>query len=139
MPAWNKLTFKFGSEWAPDSPYGQDVLELEADGRFRFENRMRGEIRQSTGRAEPAVVAEVDAGLSAAGFPALPAHPIPPGASLVELLVDGPSGASQKALMHYFSALKLPGYGELIRRFQAWATWLREGGDGQSPPGLTRD
>lgn len=139
MPSWNKLTFKFGSEWAPDSPYGLDVLQLQGDGRFHHENHLRGEVRTSSGKVEPGTVDAVDQWLRTGGFPAVPAHDIPPGGSLVVLEVEDANG-SHNAFMDYFAALKFPGYGDLVRNFDKWTAWLRNGGAaGSAPAGLTRD
>jgi hypothetical protein len=139
MSAWKTLTFKFGAEWAPDSPYGLDVLQIAADGRFHYENRTRGETRTSSGKVAPGIVQATGIALRAAGFPAVPAHDIPPGGSLIELVVEDQAG-SHNAYMDYFAALKFPGYGDLIRNFDKWTTWLRNGGaTDAAPPGLTRD
>jgi hypothetical protein len=139
MSAWKTITFKIGAEWAPDSPYGLDVLQLEADGRFHYENHVRGQATSSSGRIEPTTLEAVAIALRTAGFPKVPAHDIPPGGSLVELTAEDDAG-SHKAYMEYHAALKLPGYGDLIRNFGRWTTWLRNGGAADAAPtGLTRD
>jgi hypothetical protein len=139
MPSWKTLTFRFGSEWAADAHFGLDALQLRVDGRFEFEHRHRGEVRQASGAVAPAVVRDVEQWLRAAGFPAVPPHDIPPGSGLVELVVAD-QNRSQIALMHYYAALRFPGYGDLVRSLVAWTAWLREGGDAdRAPPGFTRD
>jgi hypothetical protein len=138
MPSWKTLTFRVGSEWAPDAYFGLDALQLRTDGTFEFEHRQRGEAQMATGAVAPVVLREVEQWLRAAGFPAVPPHDIPPGSGLVELVVADRS-RSQVALMHYYAALKFPGYGDLVRSLVAWTAWLREGGDAdKAPPGFTR-
>lgn len=133
------IVFQIGSEWAPDSPYGLDVLEIDVDGRFRYENRMRGQVRASSGRVELGTLDVVVDSLREAGFPAVPSHAIPPGSSLIGIQVRGESG-DEAALMDYFTALKLPGYGDVIRRLAGWVSWLRKGETEEpAPPGLIRD
>lgn len=139
MPSWKTLIIKFGSEWAPDSRTGLHVLRLGADGRFEYENRQRGEEKKSSGSLEPGVLREVDQWLGASGFPAVPAHNIPPGSSLVELAVERDAG-SETARMDYFAALKFPGYADLVRSLKSWTAWLQEGGAAdKAPAGLHRD
>lgn len=139
MPSWNTLTFKFGSEYAPDSPYGLDVLQLQADGRFQYENHLAGQTQTSSGKVEPGTVDTVDQWLRTGGFPTVPAHDIPPGGSLVVLEVVDASG-SHTVYMDYFAALKFPGYGDLVRSFDKWTAWLRNGGSAENAPaGFTRD
>jgi hypothetical protein len=139
MPSWKTLTFKFGSEWAPDARFGLDALLLRADGRFEYEHRQRGRVQKASGTVEPAVLRQVEQWLRVAGFPAVPPHDIPPGSGLVELTVADRRG-SQIALMHHAAALRFPGYRNLVRNLAAWTTWLREGGDAdQAPPGFSCD
>jgi hypothetical protein len=139
MPSWKTLTFRVGSEWGPDAHFGLDALQLRTDGKFAFEHRQRGEVQVASGAVAPGVLREVEQWLRAAGFPAVPPHDIPPGSGLVELVVAD-RGRSQVALMHYYAALKFPGYGDLVRSLVAWTAWLREGGAAETaPPGFTPD
>lgn len=125
---WVRFQCRLGSEWAPDSPFGVDVLTLDAAGRFQYENRTRGEVRRQSGPLAPRVLLDIDGWLDEAGFPAVPAHSIPPGSALVELAVEDTTGW-RTVHLHHFSALKYPGYGDLIRSLNGWVSRLRDAGD----------
>ena len=126
--------FELGAEWAPDSPYGLDIFELDPDGRFRYENRQRGAMKAREGQASAAVVREVARALEEAGFPVVPDHAIPPGAGLFRITKR--QEQEQTAFMHEHAARRFPGYGELVRRIDEWTNWLRKGTDTAPPAGL---
>jgi hypothetical protein len=126
MSRWRTLTFRYGSEWAPDSAFGLDILRLRPDGRYHYENRIRGEMRRSAGEVDAGRVEDMEQWLRTAGFPVVPPQSIPPGSSMVEFVVDDETGSHTVRLLHS-SALGLPGYGDLVRSLEAWATSLREG------------
>jgi hypothetical protein len=126
--------FELGAEWAPDSPYGLDIFELDPDGRFRYENRQRGIAKTREGQASAAVVLEIARALHAAGFPVVPAHPIPPGAGLFRITKR--QEQEQTAFMHEHAARRFPGYGELVRRVDEWTNWLRGTTAAAPPEGL---
>jgi hypothetical protein len=137
---WKTLTIKFGSEWAPDSPFGLDVLQLDANGRFLYENHNRGHVRRLSGGYATHLGPAIGRWLDASGFPLVPAHSIPPGSSLVQLTVHTGVHSRPVVLLHYFSALKFAGYSDLVHTMNQWTSWLREGGGpDHAPPGLHRD
>ncbi|HEX7046219.1 MAG TPA: hypothetical protein VF275_01425 [Gammaproteobacteria bacterium] len=137
MLTWTTLTFTAGAEWAPGSSFGLDTFRLDGAGRFHYENRTRGETKSAAGNITPVLLNDIGWHLEQAGFPGVPAHDIPPGASLVEFTLDDVSG-SRTARMDYFAARNFPGYRELLVRFDRWTAWLRDGANGASPPGLIR-
>lgn len=112
--------FDHGDEHAPDSPTGLERLIIEPDGRFRFENRQRGEllVERSGSIAPPALVAIAGA-LVAAGFPAVPDHDKVPGADYLTI-----SSGDRLAFMRVKNARHFPGYGTLVRRVLPWLQYL---------------
>ena len=75
------------------------------------------------------------AALSAAGFPAVPQHNIPPGASLITL-----SSGNKQASMDYYQGLKFSGYNDVIRLADGWCRWLRKPNNpAPAPAGLHLD
>lgn len=127
--------FELGAEWAPDSPSGLDIFELDPDGRFRCENRQRGTATTREGQASTAVFLESARALHEAGFPVVAVHPIPPGAGLFRITKRREQ--EQTAFMHEHAARRFPGYCELVRRIDEWTNWLR-GSTAAVPPGGAR-
>ena len=123
------FTYQAGSEFAPNDPFGQETLTFTADGGFTYTRRKQGQSWQRQGQADPAVLASIEADLAAAGFPVVPPHSIPPGASLVTL-----SRTDERAAMDYYKGRKFDGYGPVIRRCDAWMRWLRKPDSPAEPP-----
>jgi hypothetical protein len=126
--------FEHGEEDAPDSPTGLKRLELAPDGRFRFENRRLGRlIAERTGKVAAAATEEIAGDLAAAGFPAVPDHPRPPGANYLTI-----ASGDASATLSVSGAKNLPGYGPLVRRLVPWLRYLVDR-QGDPPRGLTVD
>jgi hypothetical protein len=104
------LVYKRGSEYAPDSPQGEDTITFYHSHSFDVENRTRGAYRFWTGGLHPRVIDHIVSLLQAAGFPALPERSMPvPGA--LRTLVQG-----DKAVTVGWNAGKsLPGYNNLFK------------------------
>jgi len=124
-----RFTYQAGSEFAPNDPFGQETLSFTAAGDFRYTRRKQGQVWQRQGQADPAVLASIEAGLSEAGFPVVPPHSIPPGASLITL-----SRADERASMDYYKGRKFTGYGVIVTRCDAWLRWLRKPSNPAAPP-----
>lgn len=75
------VTFEYGHPSAPDSPGGQDVLDLHPDGRLALEVRQGRQARTWSARTEPATVRHVLDVLVAVSFPEIPAGRLVPGVS----------------------------------------------------------
>lgn len=118
------LIFEIGSEFAPDAPWGSDHLRLRDDGTVRYENRDHGRLRVSAGSLSRDRVARVFAALDASGFPKLPEHRIPPGASLAQLTVVD-RGRSDSQRFHYYFAEGLSEYEDLLLTCTGLARALR--------------
>lgn len=132
----DSFVFQLGSEWAPDSPYGMDSLEVAPDGRFVYENRCRGNARSRVGWLSEDALDELAQALADSGFPDVPEHAIPPGAGPF-VIIRRAEGDEQKALLDEYAAPRFPGYGLLVRRIDAWTKWLRgEATGGGRPEGL---
>jgi hypothetical protein len=112
--------FDYGSENAPDSPTGLERLLVQPDGRFRFHNRQRGELLvERTGSIAKAALEEIAGHLAASGFPAVPDHPLPPGADYLTI-----SSGARHGTMNVRSARGFHGYGPLIERILPWMKYL---------------
>ncbi|HLU62252.1 MAG TPA: hypothetical protein VKZ99_07870 [Gammaproteobacteria bacterium] len=137
MLEWKSIIYCSGSEWAPDDPWGREVLRVESGGAFEYENRHRGSGKRVEGVINAGQLREIGAHFVVAGYPAVPEHDIPPGASVISFDVEG-RGARHRLQMDYYAAKKFPGYRELLLRFERWTQVLREGADGESA-GLLRE
>ena len=106
------LEYTCGSEHDPANPYGRCVLTLYADGRLTLDNRVRGQNRSWGATVEPGVVDRLVALLDAAGFPAVPLHPVAPGATRV-LLVRSGGTWTRTPVTGFHEARRMPGYKEV--------------------------
>jgi hypothetical protein len=79
-----QVTFEQGHEYAPDARWGLEIVTLADDGRYTFMLRRSGRlIAIHTGTIATARVDAVLQALSRSTFPNVPAHPFPPGASVL--------------------------------------------------------
>ncbi len=76
------LTYASGLESSPSDRRGKSVLTLRGEGSAQLENRWYTKQRAYRGSVAPAVVEAILGALLAAGFPAVPPHPLPSGSSL---------------------------------------------------------
>jgi len=133
------VTFEFGLENAPDSPWGMDRITVEPHGRFTYENRQSGRVLQTRrGRIAPLALEQIARDLSNAQFPAVPDHAKPPGGNYVTIIVSA-DGTAQEAFMRGSAAERFDGYGPLLRRVRQWAKFLRGAADVAPPPELDVD
>lgn len=129
MLEWKCIIYSSGSEWAPDGPWGREILRIEASGYFSYENRHRGSGKRVEGVINASQLREIGDHFRLAGYPSVPDHDIPPGASVVAFDVDA-AGERHCLQMDYYAAKKFPGYRELLLRFERWTQALRNGADG---------
>jgi hypothetical protein len=117
------LAFEQGHEYAPDSPYGLERLELAADGALTYERLNRDERERLHGTVDPARVAALHRALRETSFPIPPQQRFVPGASIVKITLLS-SGVSVN--VDYFEALRMDGYCEVVRELSALTDAVRE-------------
>ena len=127
------IRYQAGNEHSPSDPFGQETLLIEADGALTYTRRRAGQEWTRAARLSAEALGQLRADLQASGFPAVPPHNIPPGASLIVLQQD-----EQQALLDFYKGKTFPGYREVIQRLDACAQWLRRG-QGAPPAGLTAE
>lgn len=126
--------FAYGSEGAPGPGIGLLRLQIQPDGRFRFQQRQRGQLLvERTGSIAPRAVEEISAQLAAARFPAVPAHETPPGGDDFTV-----SSGDRTAFLNATRGRDFPGYGPLIRRLLPWMRYL-VACEGEAPAELLVD
>jgi len=108
------IAFDEGDEFAPDAPWGAERLTLSSGGAFTYERRHRGSTEGCRGTVDLAVVRRIEELIAAAGFPQIPEHRLPPGASAVTLTVMAPDVEPTSLTFHRYFAAKVPGYRELV-------------------------
>ena len=112
--AWIMIRYSVGNEHDPGDPWGRSELVIRADGSVRLDHHFSrgGGARAWVGCVDAAVLGELLAALDRAGFPAVPATgPLPPGAALRRLTVEG-DGVAREALVSWHRTQSLPGYDE---------------------------
>jgi hypothetical protein len=126
QPAIDRLTCSFGHEWAPDAPWGEEVIQLTRGGAVDYVRRQRGEeLQHVRGRVASIRFSEVAAMLANTRFPEAPEQFFPPGASVCTILAEPPT---QKMDISYFGGLRLQGYCEFLRTLQSLCSAFRESG-----------
>jgi hypothetical protein len=122
--AARRLTVTFNAAGAPDAPY-QERIELADDGDIHYV-RWRGDHRvERHVRAHASVAQAMFAALEQSGFPAVPEHNVPPGASLMEIRLNE-AQQTRSAYVDLYKGMSFLGYGEILRRMNDWARWLRD-------------
>jgi hypothetical protein len=124
-PVEPSIQFHIGAAHAPDSPWGEDQIDVFMDQRFAYRNQRGPWVRRAAGSLSDDAFNRLMNAFVALPFPKVPPHNIPPGGGLVSLSVRGP-GSPTEALLDYHKGLKMDGYGEVLRIFDAWATYLRQ-------------
>jgi len=107
------LEYSVGNENDPGDPWGRSVLVIQTDGTARLDHFFSrvGGAGAWTGRVDTAALEALWSALKQAGFPAAPTTPLTPGAAPRRLAVTA-NGQSQRAIIGYHQASKLPGYAE---------------------------
>jgi hypothetical protein len=98
------ILFTVGNEHNPSVPFGRVVITIDGDA-VTLEHFSRAGDATYTADLGPGVADEITAALDRGGFPAVPPHEIPAGASLRRLEVDGRS-----ATVEDFFGRSLEGY-----------------------------
>lgn len=116
-----RLSYSAGIESAPGNPFGAAELVIEPDGSARLDHRRHGEHRAWTGTIDGAVLDRVLAALERGGFPDVPRHPVPAGATMRRLVVTPADGEPRGALVAWHAAKDLPGYDEAFAALDSLA------------------
>jgi hypothetical protein len=112
-----RVTYNVGVETNPGNPFGRSVLAIESDGKVRLDHHTRGGgAKQAwTGRVDPGALDRLWAAIEQSGFPDVPKHPVPAGATIRNLGVERSGAPKQSALVAWHAAAKLPGYAEAFK------------------------
>jgi hypothetical protein len=129
-PEPRMIRYQIGSEHSPSDPYGQESLLIDDDGTLTYTRRRVGQVWTRTAHVSADALGQIRTDLQVGGFPVVPAHSIPPGASLTVLQVD-----AQEVMFDFYKGKTFPGYRDAIRRLDAYTQWLRRG-QGEPPEGL---
>jgi hypothetical protein len=121
----SSITITMGNEYAPDDPWGAEEIRLRRDGQITYANRHRGKQVSRRGRIDETRTAAIFDHLVSSTFPKIPEHLFPPGASIVGLRLER-GDVRDDVRFDSFFALRLPGYGDLVRDFQSLAAALRK-------------
>jgi hypothetical protein len=115
-----RLSYSVGNENNPGNPFGRSDLAIATDGSARLEHTARGGAKRAwTGRVAASALDRLWAALGRSGFPAVPQHPIPGGATMRVLTIEPGGGAKQGAYVEWSAAAKLPGYDEAFALLDA--------------------
>jgi hypothetical protein len=106
-----RITFEQGHEHAPDARWGLQRVELSEDGSYGYQQRRAGQVVQTgSGTIDAGRAKAIFANLARSTFPEVPAHPFPPGASV--LTISMPPDRSTSLDRRF--GLGLDGYREAI-------------------------
>jgi hypothetical protein len=120
-----------GNPMAPTSPWGRDELEVSGDGRVAYRNQRGTFARSVTAQLTPEATAQLFAAIAASPFPQWTnTRPLPPGSTLVELVVATEAGTAEAiATFDYHTSLKTPGYDAIVKLLTGWTGILRAAPD----------
>lgn len=120
----DRLKCSFGHEWAPDAPWGEEVLRLTRGGDVDYVRRQRGEeVQHVRGRVASDRFEAVAAMLAATQFPEPPEQFFAPGAAVCAIVTDPPERTME---ISFFTGLRIPGYREFLRTLQSICAAFRE-------------
>jgi hypothetical protein len=103
------IRFTHGNEHNPADPFGRVVITIGDDDVVTLEHFTRQGNATHTADLGPGVTDEIKAALARGGFPEVPPHEIPGGASLrrLDIVTDG---GSEHATVEDFFGKQLEGY-----------------------------
>jgi hypothetical protein len=117
------LHFEVGSENAPDSAFGLEVLDLTEDGALTYERRRGSLLARIEGSFNPARFQQLIERLRRTSFPNAPQTRFVPGGSIVRIAI---MPSRQAVDVDYFEALRMDGYREVVRDLSRLAAGLRD-------------
>jgi len=108
------LTLEQGNHTAVDSPWGYLRTTLSTDGALVFYRR-QGALRQVRfGKVAGERIEALVAALGRTNFPTQTQTEFPPGSSVCVLTLEP---RNERVLLHYFTAIKVDGYREILQQF----------------------
>src|SRR3954471_1073481 len=81
------LRYRAGNEHNPSDPFGRLELIVDPDGTARLDHYRVGAHQAWGGVIDAAVLERVSDALARAGFPDVPAHPLPASSTVRDLMV----------------------------------------------------
>src|SRR5438105_14707525 len=102
------ICYSVGNPQNPGDPWGRSDLEIDTDGTTRLAHQSRQGEQAWSGRFT--ALEELFAALESAGFPDVPRHPVPAGATVCTLSIG-----DSTAYIERHAARKMPGYGDAFR------------------------
>lgn len=117
------ITYSIGSEFAPDDPFGREVIELTAAGALNYSRRFHGRVSTKVQTYSPARLTELLSDLARTSFPAPPQRGFQPGPGPATIAV-APSGASVS--IDTMFAEGIDGYREFVEKLEDLLTRLRK-------------
>lgn len=124
-----RVVYQSGNAHNPGDPVGAVALTITADGAVQIEHTAPGGAveRAFTGTTTLAVIERILEHLTAAGFPSVPAHRIPAGASLRNLYVECGGQSAHAAPTAWNAVVNLPGYREAYQLLDSITTLVSGG------------
>ncbi|HZM78826.1 MAG TPA: hypothetical protein VFC19_24115 [Candidatus Limnocylindrales bacterium] len=121
------LAYNVGNEHDPGDPWGRSELVIQPDGTARLDHffSRRGPVGAWTGRVDAGALEALWSALEQAGFPDAPTTMLTAGATPRRLTVEA-DGVSQRVMIDYHGASKLPGYAEAFDLLDAIVRQLSE-------------
>ena len=107
--ARDRIAYAVGSEGNPGDPFGRSQLVIEANGDARLDQHTRSGKTSWTGRVTATALDALWSALEAAEFPAMPDHPVPPGAAIRKLAI-GTAPAAKSVYIAWHASNAMPGY-----------------------------
>ena len=117
------IPYAIGSEFAPDDPFGREVVELTAGGTLRYSRRFHGNASAKVRAFAATRFADLIADLERTSFPAPPQRGFRPGPGPATISL-APSGESVSIDTNV--AEDIDGYRELVEKFQDLQRRLRK-------------
>ncbi len=117
------LTYSIGSEFAPDDPFGREVLELTAAGALSYSRRFHGHVTTKALTFAPGRLADLLSDLERTSFPSPPQRGFQPGPGPATIAV-APFGASVS--IDTMFAEGIDGYREVVEKLEDLLTRLRK-------------
>ncbi|MBL8622264.1 MAG: hypothetical protein JNK64_13205 [Myxococcales bacterium] len=117
------ITYSIGSEFAPDDPFGREVVELTAAGAMNYSRRSHGHVSTKVRTFSPARLADLLADLERTSFPESPQRGFQPGPGPATISV-APAGVSVS--IDTMFAEGIDGYREFVEKLEDLLTRLRK-------------
>lgn len=107
--ARDRIAYGVGNESNPGDPFGRSQLVLEANGDARLDQHARSGKTAWIGRVTATALDALWSALETAPFPAMPKHPVPPGAAIRKLTI-GTAPATKSVYLAWHATAAMPGY-----------------------------